>query len=415
MKNKIKIIILILLTVLIINPFTINLMINLFSKDIKQSIDDYQDITSTGEVVDDNDLDKIKKSSVEWKIINFNTKYYPFYGMISDNEKKLYNQIYANINALNTTFSPDMTININELKNAFEAIFNDHPELFWINTSYKYKYTKDNNVVQIELSFNKTSKDINKYKKYFDAEANKIINSAKNLSTNYEREKYVYDKIVTSVVYDKNSSMNQSAYSALVNKKTICAGYSRAFQYIMIKLGIPTYYVSGVANVNHAWNIVKLDDGYYNVDLTWGLSNIVRYTYFNKTDSYYGSSHKRTGLSVNLPKCNSTKYTYVNTNTSNSSKNITTNSNTNKSNSNSNNVNTNTTTKSTTTNSNNNIVIIKSNETENSSNSNETTDTNIEESNSNGDSNIEQATTSNEESVRRKKHGRFSEGVYSEQ
>ena len=191
--------------------------------------------------------------------------YYPYYGMLSNNEKNLYKQVYANAESLVTTFVPASSTNVSEVKNVMEAIYDDHPELFWVETSYTYKYTKDKNVVQIILSFNDTSKNIESSKKAFDNAANKIINQAKKLGSNYAKEKYVYDTLVTSIKYDKNSKMNQSAYSALVNKSTICAGYSRAFQYILIKLSIPTYYVVGVANVNHAWNMVKLDDGYYNV------------------------------------------------------------------------------------------------------------------------------------------------------
>ena len=40
---------------------------------------------------------------------------------------------------------------------------------------------------------------------------------------------------------------NQTAYSALVNGSTVCAGYSKAFQLLMTKLGIPTYYVVGIS------------------------------------------------------------------------------------------------------------------------------------------------------------------------
>ena len=103
-------------------------------------------------------------------------------------------------------------------------------------------------------------------KKIFNDEVDKIVSAANKLDSDYEKEKYVHDTILNNVKYDKSSDMNQSAYSALINKKSICAGLSRAFQLIMIRLNIPTYYCVGISSVNHAWNIVKLDDGYYNVD-----------------------------------------------------------------------------------------------------------------------------------------------------
>ena len=124
----------------------------------------------------------------------------------------------------------------------------------------------------------------------------------------YKKEKYVHDKLIEKVSYHLGAEMNQSVYSALVNGQTVCAGYARAFQYLMQQLGIPCYYCTGYAGEEHAWNIVALDDGYYNVDVTWDDSDGGRYDYFNKTDMDYASSHVRQDLSVYLPPCNGTIY-----------------------------------------------------------------------------------------------------------
>ena len=102
--------------------------------------------------------------------------------------------------------------------------------------------------------------------------------------------------------------MNQSAYSALVLGKTVCAGYARAYQYLLQKLGIPCYYCTGYAGENHAWNIVKLEDTYYNVDVTWSDTKPQNYLYFNGTDADYAKDHIRRDLAVNLPVCNGTLY-----------------------------------------------------------------------------------------------------------
>ena len=72
---------------------------------------------------------------------------------------------------------------------------------------------------------------------------------------------------------------------------------------IMQRLNIPTYYVLGFAKEEHAWNIVKLNGGYYNVDLTWDDTGGV-YKHFNLTDRDIAVTHERRGISKNLPKCN---------------------------------------------------------------------------------------------------------------
>lgn len=91
-------------------------------------------------------------------------------------------------------------------------------------------------------------------------------------------------------------------------KKRKCAGYARAFQYILQKLSIPCYYCTGHAGEEHAWNIVALEEDYYNVDVTWDDTDQISYDYFNKTDADYAKTHVRTNLSVNLPPCNGTAY-----------------------------------------------------------------------------------------------------------
>ena len=58
---------------------------------------------------------------------------------------------------------------------------------------------------------------------------------------------------------------------------------------------------------------MKLDDGYYNVDVTWDDADTIRYDYFNKTDADFASTHVRQNLSVYLPACDGTAYRQENT------------------------------------------------------------------------------------------------------
>lgn len=68
---------------------------------------------------------------------------------------------------------------------------------------------------------------------------------------------------------------NQYIYSALVDRRSVCAGYSRATQYLLERLGVFCTYVTGTAQTlqgsgSHAWNLVLCDGDYYYVDTTWG-------------------------------------------------------------------------------------------------------------------------------------------------
>ena len=240
--------------------------------------------------------------------LTFDPLYYPYYAMLSENGKSLYRQIYANSLHLNSVFAPAQDISVSEIRNIFAAVYNDHPELFWLQTTYTCKYMMDGQCVEIGLQFNRTAQDLDNARTEFEQKAAEIVGGAQNLGSDYEKEKYVHDMLLAKVEYSLSAEMNQSAYSALVNGRTVCAGYARAFQYLMQQLQVPCYYCTGFAGENHACNIILLEDGYYNVDTTWDDTGEGVYDYFNKTDADYADTHIRQELSVYLPSCNGQRY-----------------------------------------------------------------------------------------------------------
>ena len=245
--------------------------------------------------------------------LSFSAEEYPYYQMLSENQQSVYRQIYANAQNLTEKFAPEKTVSASDVKTAFEAMIGDHPEMFWLETGYSSKYLANGQCVEIDLKYNGTADDLESAKQRFDAAAQNLITGAASLDSNYEKEKYVHDALASAVTYDLTADMNQSAYSALVNGKSVCAGYARAYQYLLQQLGIPCYYCTGYSGGDHAWNIVKLEDGYYNVDVTWDDAAAIRYDYFNKTDADFASTHVRQNLSVYLPACNGTAYRQENT------------------------------------------------------------------------------------------------------
>jgi len=233
----------------------------------------------------------------------FSPEFYPYYNMLEPALQQLYRQIYANAGNLTTSFAPAGEVNVNQVKTVFEAVYNDHPEMFWLETGYSCKYLKSGKCVEITLKYNDTVNYLDQAKADFAAQAESILSGARGLGSAAEQEKYVHDALMQSVDYSESAPFNQSAYSALVQKQSVCAGYARAFQVLMQQLAIPCYYCTGTSGEDHAWNIVKLDDAYYNVDVTWDDTDPATYDYFNKSDSEFASTHMRTGLSVNLPAC----------------------------------------------------------------------------------------------------------------
>ena len=207
-------------------------------------------------------------------LLVFDQRFYPYYHMLNDSEKELYRQIYANAYGVVERFKPCVEVFSTNVGRVVEAVLNDNPVLFWVENSYGCKYGPDGRVAEISLQYNEAAQKLDQSRQKFDERAEGILSVARNLKSDYEKEKYVHDKMATMVEYVADAPMNQSAYSALVNGKTVCAGYAKAFQYLMQQLGIPCFYCRGYSGANHAWNIIELEGEYYHVDVTWddGLS-----------------------------------------------------------------------------------------------------------------------------------------------
>ena len=276
------------------------------SPEAVQGRNGYQPIAENGEQIADEDAQILQGELQPGEIgeeYSFDGEMYPYYNMLDGTLQTLYRQIYANALNLNASFAPVMDVTVDQATKTFEAVYNDHPELFWLDSGYSCKYLRSGKCIEITIAYNATSTRLDAAKAEFDSEAQAILVGAGNLGTDSEKEKYVHDALMQQVEYDTSAAMNQSAYSAMVNGKSVCAGYARAFQYLMMKLGVPCYYCTGYSGENHAWNIIKIDGKYYNVDVTWDDTDPSTYDYYNKSDREYANTHMRTSLSVYLPAC----------------------------------------------------------------------------------------------------------------
>lgn len=248
-------------------------------------------------------IENAQNIDTENKIIedsSFDTLYYPYFGILTQNEQILYKQLYENMIIRNAEFDLKTAVNAESLAKVFEAVYNDHPEIFWLDTAYQYGYYSSGKVATVILGFNETAEDIETALAQFTEAAQPIIQGALAYDNALDRERYIHDALNERTEYDENSPLNQSAYSALVNGVSVCAGYSRAFQYLMQQVGIPCYYCVGYANGEHAWNIVYIDGVYYPVDVSWDDGSANPYQYFNLPEEEFNLTHTISGLSRRL-------------------------------------------------------------------------------------------------------------------
>ena len=111
-------------------------------------------------------------------------------------------------------------------------------------------------------------------------------------STAYAKEKKAHDIICEYVEYEEGT-YDQTAYSAVMQKKTVCAGYAKLYSMLTNAAGLETV---SVTSATHGWNRTKLGNQWYNVDLTWDDGTPISYQFFNKSDAtmekYDGSSRE---------------------------------------------------------------------------------------------------------------------------
>jgi transglutaminase-like putative cysteine protease len=108
----------------------------------------------------------------------------------------------------------------------------------------------------------------------------------------YAKVKAVHDYIVGHVEYDW-SRAKYTAYDALSSGETVCQGYSLLTYKMLSELGVPVRIVSGQGNGGaHGWNIVRVGQYWYNLDVTWDDTTGRTTKWFLRSDAAF-SDHTR--------------------------------------------------------------------------------------------------------------------------
>lgn len=111
--------------------------------------------------------------------------------------------------------------------------------------------------------------------------------------TDYEKVKSIYDYICENIVYDNEHleddtyKLKFTAYAALINKTAVCQGYATLFYRMSLELGLDARFIAGTGNKSeHGWNIIRLENKYYNLDSTWDAGKST-YDYFLKCNDSF--------------------------------------------------------------------------------------------------------------------------------
>lgn len=116
--------------------------------------------------------------------------------------------------------------------------------------------------------------------------------------SDYEKTKCIYEYICNHVSYDYDRLeddeyvLKYTAYNALHDGNAVCQGYATLLYRMLNLSGIESRVVTGITGTQqdgHAWNIVKVDGVWYNVDVTFDAETSTQTKYFLRTDEFFSS------------------------------------------------------------------------------------------------------------------------------
>lgn len=260
-----------------------------------------------------------------------------FYNQLTDSQKMIYYRLHENKNNLKNKNCiikfGDIFSNIlkeengskilgDDYQSAIEAFLHDNPQLFYLDVNkmylnietstrfFKTSYnvyiapgTGDSYLLDEFISSINVDEAINEVEKV----KNNVINHLSD--DDYRNILIIHNYLIETIEYDStyNAPGSYSLYGALAKRKCVCEGYAKAFKYLANSANIDCEIMQGTAinsngqSESHAWNCVKLNNIWYEVDPTWDdpivignngkATNEMKYKYFLKGSETFEKDH----------------------------------------------------------------------------------------------------------------------------
>lgn len=234
------------------------------------------------------------------------------YNTLTSNQKEAYAALFDGM--IKCTPSINLTsidLRVSEYDNVFRALDYDNPQLITTTGrgSYSYFGTK---MGSMYYKYDYTAAQYASKMKTIGSNTASVIAQAKALKTDYDKVKLFHDWIINRTEYINNGQeYTWRIDGPIIYKKSVCEGYSRAFQYLCQSVGIECVCVSGTAGGPHMWNMVKVNGKWYQIDVTWDdpISwdgrPVLRYDYFLISDAQMYKDHRIDSDLFTIPKATS--------------------------------------------------------------------------------------------------------------
>ena len=239
----------------------------------------------------------------------YNYKYYYHYSKLSDKGKKAYERILEAVEkGKEKAYLEDIGIKNDELTKVVYAFDKDVYRFAGRDTYVSWcHWTADaetGKCLELFTDYDRYSPKVQSQQQKFEVAAEKAAAEAQKQPTAYGKIKYIHDWLIDNTEYASYMKNYDSKFidSPFVKGVGNCIGYSAAFHYLAQSLGFDCIVVTGYSsrgeNGTHAWNKIRLDGAWYNIDVTWddGKEKGAKYDYFLKSDKTFSKNHTENDL-----------------------------------------------------------------------------------------------------------------------
>ena len=237
----------------------------------------------------------------------------PVYRGLSRDEQAVYEALYRGILAQKENVSLPSEVSGKVYSKLYCIIEKQESELFYADSTY---YTAEK-VREAQIIYRENKDRISEKKDELETAENRALKAVRKASGDYETALMIHDYLIENCEYviGEDELYGSTAYGCLVEGRANCEGYAKAFNMLAGDLGMESVLVTGITDKgeNHAWNQVKIDGEWYNLDVTWDDSDIKghpRRLYFLCDDEEFGETHEADEKFFEPFSCNSTEDNY---------------------------------------------------------------------------------------------------------
>lgn len=213
------------------------------------------------------------------------------YNQLSDRQKEIYDDVVQRLSHFEPTIP--LEASSEEMEKILELIRIEQLSFSHVVGRSIGDFNTETQKYDINIEYRFTDVQLEQMNYEVVKKADSIMLGITDDMTDYDKLKYFHDYLITNTESNVNDEYSDTMYGTLIRKKALCEGYAKTFSYLCNRAGIKNLIVTGYTGVAHMWNMVKLGDKWYHVDVTWDnpdkriseyFPDLIQYQYLLTTD-----------------------------------------------------------------------------------------------------------------------------------